>query len=170
MDASEQQSTVNSDKRFRRPRTPVVIPERAARRAATAYVVVGECWVSTYSVGSHGYAQIGWDVGEGRRRATTAHRAAWVHFTGAQIPTGMTVDHLCKTRKCVNPAHLRVLTNFENARRTSGRDWPVGACAHGHPNSVHWHKPASGGKGYCTACRADRQRRDRINARMEVAA
>jgi hypothetical protein len=158
MDASEQQSTVNPDQRFRRPRTPVVIPDRVARRAATAYVVVGECWVSTYSVGSHGYAQIGWDVGEGRRRATTAHRAAWVHFTGAQIPTGMTVDHLCKTRKCVNPAHLRVLTNFENARRTAGRDWPVGECVHGHPNTGLTHR---GSKLVCATCSAEWERRYR---------
>ena len=47
----------------------------------------------------------------------------------------MTVDHVCKVRRCVNPDHLRLLDNFENARRTSGRDWPLGQCRQGHPDS-----------------------------------
>lgn len=137
--------------RFRRPRTPLTIPERAARRAATAYVEdENGCWISTYSTGSHGYAQIGWQE-DGRIRATTAHRAAWVHATGEQIPAGITVDHVCKTRRCVNPQHLRLLSNHENARRTAGRDWPLGFCAQGHPND---RMALRGSKLVCSVCRA----------------
>lgn len=65
-----------------------------------------------------------------------AHRAAWVHGNG-QVPLGMTLDHLCKERRCVNPDHLRMLPNFENARRIHGLDWPMGECANGHaPTSL----------------------------------
>lgn len=132
-------SEARPEDRHRRPRTPLIIPDRVAERAATAYDEEPEsgCWISTYSTGSHGYAQIGWQERPKvpHRRATTAHRAAWVYWTGAQIPVGMTIDHKCKNRRCVNPDHLRMLTNFENARRTGGRDWQLGECINGHPNS-----------------------------------
>ncbi|WP_084844898.1 HNH endonuclease signature motif containing protein [Prescottella equi] len=112
-----------------------VIPDRVAQRALThSDLDPHGCRISRYSVASHGYAQIGWNDLNGRRCGTTAHRAAWVAVNG-QIPEGMTVDHTCKQRRCVNPAHLRLLTNYENARRTSGRDWPIGECANGHSNS-----------------------------------
>jgi len=52
------------------------------------------------------------------------------------MPVGVTLDHTCKTRQCVNPDHLRVLPNYENARRVNGMDWPMGQCANGHPNSL----------------------------------
>ena len=34
-----------------------------------------------------------------------------------KIPEGMTLDHLCRTRNCVNPAHMEVVTLAENNRR-----------------------------------------------------
>lgn len=111
------------------------IPHRVAQRAISRFVVdENGCHISTYSVASHGYAQIGWHVGGDKSIVTTAHRAAWVAHTGEQIPAGMVVDHTCPERRCVNPDHLRVLSNFENARRTRGRDWALGYCANGHSN------------------------------------
>ena len=133
------------------PKTPLVIPQRVAARAATRFTRdEAGCYVSTYSVGSHGYAQIGWSE-HGGTRTVTAHRAAWVHAHGTQIPEGMTIDHLCKNSRCVNPNHLRLLSNYENARRTFGRDWPVGECANGHPNSRLVQN--SRGRWECVDCR-----------------
>lgn len=107
------------------------IPRHVALRAFIRFTPdASGCHISTYSVGSHGYAQVGWHD-NGRRIATTAHRAAWVAAHG-QIPDGLTVDHQCRTKRCVNPAHLRLLSNFENARR-SLYDWPLGTCRNGHP-------------------------------------
>lgn len=126
------------------------IPLRAAKRAAENFVQVDECHISTYSTGSHGYAQIGWQDKSGRFM-TTAHRAAWVYARG-QIPNGMTIDHICKNRRCIRVDHLRLLTNFENARRTSGRDWPLGQCANGHPND-ELVVVANSGKRVCRKCR-----------------
>jgi len=88
---------------------------------------------------------------------TTAHRAAWVAVHG-QIPEGMTVDHICKVRRCVNVRHLRLLSNFENARRTNGNDWPLGECVNGHPNSELRKR---GAKWVCGICAAEWQRRYR---------
>ena len=147
--------------RYRAPKTRIIIPQRVAERAATRYETDGDCRVSTYSVASHGYAQIGWRDGS-YRHVVTAHRAAWVYHHEKQIPDGHTIDHLCKNRRCVNPEHLRLMTNFENARRTFGRDWTVGTCVNGHPNSeLHW----DGRRYGCKPCKAMYQRNYRERKR-----
>lgn len=113
----------------------IPIPARVAERAFNNWEPSPSgCRISRYSVASHGYAQIGWQDEDKRMRSTTAHRAAWTHVHG-QIPEGVTIDHrpTCDHR-CVNTDHLRKLTNFENGRRTNGRDWPLGQCAQGHSN------------------------------------
>ena len=132
MDSTRQQSGG-----FRSPDrwNSVPVPARVAQRAYER-VEVDEngCWISTYSVASHGYAQIGWQD-SGKVHMVLAHRAAWTHVNG-QMPLGLTLDHLCKVRRCVNPAHLRMLPNFENARRINGDDFPLGQCKRGHPNTA----------------------------------
>lgn len=150
----------------RLPRESFTIPARVAERAAKRHKVDSRgCWASTYSVASHGYAQIGWHE-NGKRFATTAHRAAWAHYHGP-IPDGMTVDHLCRNRRCVRREHLRLLENFENARRTFGRDWPLGQCVNGHPNSELY--LADGGRRTrCRSCQRDVQRRYRARRRKEA--
>lgn len=155
--------TVN---RYRAPKTRIVIPPRVAERAATRYETDGECWISTYSTASHGYAQIGWSD-EGHTKIVTAHRAAWVYHNGKQVPDGYTVDHMCKNRRCVNPKHLRALSNFENARRNFGRDWTIGTCINGHPNSeLYWD-----GKRYrCRPCTLMYQRTYRERRRAKESA
>lgn len=125
----------------------VVIPDRVKLRAYERWEADGDCWISTYSTGSHGYAQIGWQNPD-ERHVVLAHRAAWENVNG-QVPRGMTIDHLCKQRQCVNPEHLRVLPNYENARRTDGRDWPLGQCVNGHSNE---HLADHGGRTHCTIC------------------
>lgn len=138
------------------------IPQRVIDRATLRVVGPTEtgCLISTYSVGSHGYAQIGW-YGDGERTMTLVHRVVWIGHHGL-IPDGMTVDHMCKTRACANIEHLRLLSNYENARRTSGRDWPLGRCINGHPNSElrFW-----AGRLRCRICTNDVQRRRRANRR-----
>ena len=112
------------------------VPRRVAERAyKRVYKTPGGCWISKYSTASHGYAQIGWSGATEKRRVVLAHRAAWT-FVNGQVPVGMTLDHTCRNRRCVNPAHLRLMDNFENARRTFGKDWQSGTCVNGHPNSM----------------------------------
>ena len=156
------------DRKHTLRKVPVVIPPAVAERAATKYVEDDDGhWISTYSVASHGYAQIGWKAEEtGRMTGTTAHRAAWTHWFGP-IPEGMTVDHKegkCP-RPCVHRDHLRLLSNFENARRTFGRDWPEGQCRNGHPNSELI--VADGGRRIrCRIC--NKEQKDRYNAKVRA--
>jgi hypothetical protein len=69
------------------------------------------CWLWTGTLTWGGYGQIG-----GRGTNFAAHRAMWEHKRGP-IPEGMVIDHLCLTRRCVNPDHLEIVTYSENNLR-----------------------------------------------------
>ena len=170
MNATRKTGIRANAKLARVPKSPIVIPDRVASRAANRWIA-GEngCHISTYSVASHGYAQVGWHDGPNVRHMTLCHRAAWVWANGRQIPDGMTIDHLCKNRRCVNPNHLRLISNFENARRTDGSDWEMCKCKHGHPNSEIRYWPS--GKAYCGICAKDwaHRRNERVKAKRRLA-
>lgn len=51
--------------------------------------------------------------------------------------------------------HLRLLTNFDNARRMNGQDWPLGQCINGHPDSELRQLPS--GRKYCGPCKKKHQ-------------
>ena len=93
----------------------MMAPQRVIDRVRESAVIrKGECLLSMYSPGSHQYPQIGWHDG-GRRIVTLCHRVIWEAEHGP-IPKGMTVDHICHERRCLNLAHLQLLTNEENGR------------------------------------------------------
>jgi len=48
--------------------------------------------------------------------AFKAHRYAYELLRGP-IPDGLTLDHLCRVTRCVNPDHLEPVTLAENVRR-----------------------------------------------------
>jgi hypothetical protein len=142
----------------------VVIPERVKARAAEKVDIDSNgCMISRYSLGSHGYPQIGWR-GDGERHLVLVHRATWEAENGP-VPLGMTLDHVCKVKACVNPApaHHRLLANLDNARRTAGRDWPLGECIRGHSDDHLVERrrgPVNGGgvKMRCIICEREDQR------------
>ena len=45
-----------------------------------------------------------------------AHRVAYELMYGP-IPAGLTLDHLCRVTRCVNPLHLEAVTNRVNVLR-----------------------------------------------------
>jgi len=69
--------------------------------------------------------------GYGRaERGHLAHRRSYTLHVGP-IPAGLTIDHLCGTRSCVNPRHLEPVTTQENTRR--GYWTQRTECRNGHP-------------------------------------
>jgi hypothetical protein len=69
------------------------------------------------------------------QRVRGAHVFAYVLLVGP-IPEGLHLDHLCRVRRCVNPAHLEPVTPGENVRRgnsPSAIAARTGVCAKGHP-------------------------------------
>jgi hypothetical protein len=133
------------------------IPARVAERAATKYVEDSNgCYISTYSIGSHGYAQVGWfNADLGREQATTAHRAAWTHHEGP-IPGDLTVDHKCRVRPCVRREHLRLLPNGANA--SDNGQVPVNQTVGRKCGKGHDMVSAEGGRAYCRSCQNERRR------------
>ena len=72
------------------------------------------CWVWQRARDMHGYGVI-----QVRGKALGAHRVAYEIVKGP-IPEGLTIDHLCRTRACINPDHLEAVTNRENILRGEG--------------------------------------------------
>jgi hypothetical protein len=70
-----------------------------------------DCWLWTGALNDSGYGAI-WD-GE---RLVYAHRLSWL-FQGGKLPARFQLDHLCRTRACVNPAHLELVTHKANVYR-----------------------------------------------------
>lgn len=70
----------------------------------------GDCWLWLGLRNGSGYGQF---QAEGHRMA---HRFIWSRLVGP-IPDGLTIDHLCRVRLCVNPDHLEVVTMAENLSR-----------------------------------------------------
>lgn len=99
----------------------------------------------------------------GRRHG--AHRISHRLHTGP-IPDGLHVDHKCRVRSCVNPAHLRAVTQRENILASpealAGKFAARTHCAHGHefsPSNTHW----VGRTRRCRACAAERTRKYRAH-------
>lgn len=103
------------------PPTKYPVPQRVVDRIMNAVAIgqPGECWLWKMSTGPSGYGQVSWRVRGGRtpvKSLTTAHRVVWIKYHGP-IPPFMVIDHRCRVRRCCNPAHLRLMTNVENASR-----------------------------------------------------
>ena len=79
------------------------------------------------AVQSSGYGS----VTNGRGGTMLAHRRAWEAARGP-IPPGLTIDHLCRHKLCVNPDHMEVVTNAENVKRMLATKTH---CKQGHPLS-----------------------------------
>lgn len=126
------------------------------RFMAKVDVQPGGCWLWFGAISAKGYGRFMLD---GRNRL--AHRVAFEIFVGP-IPAGLTIDHTCEDRACVNPEHLEPVTNRENLERGF---WPATAfktrCSQGHRLEL----VANGSRRICRICDRASQRRYRQRLR-----
>ena len=106
---------------------------------------------------------------EGGKVQVRAHRYAYEVLVGP-IPEGLTIDHLCRNRGCVNPSHMEPVTMGVNVLRGDGpsaRNARVTHCPRGHPyDEENTYRRSDGGRDCRTCLRARDMRRDRRAERL----
>lgn len=111
-------------------------------------VVVHEgCWLWAGAQAGNGSSEgRGYGIMWTGKRNDYVHRIAYEHSFGP-IPEGLEIDHLCRVRRCVNPAHLEAVTHAENKRRARRTH-----CQRGHELTPR----NCGTRRMCKRCDADR--------------
>ena len=113
------------------------------------------CTQWTGAIDSYGYGRLQRDG-----RWQLAHRLAFEEQVGP-IPDGLTIDHLCAKRDCVNVRHMEPVTNAENVLRGVGPT-AVNArkshCIAGHLLSGDNLRLAADGRRECKECSRRRWR------------
>jgi len=109
-------------------------PQLTAKQIVSfwSHVEKGEnCWVWTAACFHTGYGQV-----KIRPRTLLAHRVSFFLANG-DISEHMTLDHICRNRRCVNPAHLEQVPLRENILRAPTSLAAINAikthCFRGHP-------------------------------------
>lgn len=81
--------------------------------------------------------------------STTAQRVSYAVFVG-DLAAGLTVDHLCGNRGCVNPEHLEAVPHRVNILRSNGL-----AALHVRKTHCDYGHPLAQGKTqrFCPTCK-----------------
>ena len=89
---------------------------------------------------------------DGKRRM--AHRVVCQIING-QIDAGMTLDHLCRVKQCVNPTHLEpvdIRTNILRGIGMAARNIVKTHCANGHEFNLDNTYITTKGNRACRIC------------------
>ncbi|GAA1888085.1 hypothetical protein GCM10009837_07400 [Streptomyces durmitorensis] len=109
------------------------------------------CWLFTGRLSRDGYGRI---YDEGKQRE--AYRVAYEQLIGL-VPAGLELDHLCRVRRCVNPAHLEPVTPAVNKARanrvTASINERRAECKRGHALTPENTAYQNGGRRYCRPCK-----------------
>ncbi len=102
------------------------------------------CWLWAGELDESGYARYGGEL---------AHRMVFALMLGKELPPGVAIDHVCRRRHCIRPAHLDPVSKAENERRkTMTRRVPV-RCPIDHlMGDVALHGRTPEGGAFCRAC------------------
>ncbi len=115
----------------------------------------GDCWEWNAARTGPGYGAF-WLSG----RTQLAHRVAY-ELEVREIPEGLDIDHLCRNRGCVNPAHMEPVTRGENVLRGVGftaENAKKTHCPSGHPYDSDNTYINGSGHRVCRECNRQRGR------------
>lgn len=121
------------------------------------------CWLWTGGKTTLGYGHIRF-----RDQHYFAHRLMYRRLVGP-IPSGLVIDHLCRTPSCVNPDHLEPVTQQVNVLRSSNMA-AIHArqthCKNGHEfTGDNLRITSTTGQRICRTCERAKSRRKRARAR-----
>ena len=120
------------------------------------------CWLWTAALNESGYATF--NTAKRHGLSSLGHRSLFACWVGP-LDDELYLDHLCRTPRCVNPAHLEPVTPRENVvRGVEAR----AVCANGHPYEGNRIVNSPEGWTRCRLCHAAREHR-RFHGRKEVA-
>lgn len=106
--------------------TPWDLPKRYSSKIAVNH---NNCWLWTGAKQSRGYG-----CGNGKAGPWLAHRRIYELLVGP-VPDGLTIDHLCLVKHCVNPVHLEPVTLAENNGRAADLVHATTPYPCGHPRT-----------------------------------
>lgn len=132
-----------------------------ARLFGNVRITQSGCW-KWIGVTRRGYSRISF-----RNEKVAVHRLFFAWLVQA-IPRGVgrsipQLDHLCRNRSCVNPAHLELVSMLENIARSEGKtalSVRNNQCLNGHDFTATNTILHNGGR-LCRICRNERQRTHR---------
>jgi hypothetical protein len=107
------------------------------------------CWKWRLSLNHDGYGRANY-----KHRQMLAHRTSYEAFVG-EVPAGQELDHLCRTRECVNPDHLEAVSHYVNIMRGkcfSSLNAKKTHCHAGHPLSGSNVYTTRNGGRVCRTC------------------
>lgn len=122
------------------------------------------CWLWVGSISRNGYGRVNVRLPNGHHAPRGAHRVSYELACGP-VDGSLDIDHLCRTRCCINPSHLEPVTRSENLRRgdsaavARARTALITSCPQGHPLSGDNLYLSNEGKRACRICRSAASRR-----------
>lgn len=140
---------------------------RLPRRFASKYLAdeATGCWNWTAARDRDGYGVFNFPWGQ-----HYAHRVSYELHVG-EIPDGFQIDHLCRNRSCVNPAHLEPVNSRTNTMRSPTALATINAtkthCRRGHAFDEINTAVDKTGKRTCRKCNYIRSRAYIIRQRLK---
>lgn len=120
-------------------------------------MIDGTCWLSAGSI-KDDYAVV-----YANRKRYRLHRVVYENLVG-EIPKGLELDHLCRVKRCINPAHLEPVTHQINVERgNSGKNNSAKThCPEGHEYTTENTHIGRKGKYVMRGCRTCRNTARRV--------